>query len=483
MRTCRELGISSVAVFSEADRGALHVRMADEAYCIGPAAAQESYLDIESIIDIGRQAGVDAVHPGYGFLAENPRFAARCAEAGIVFLGPPPEAIEAMGDKTKARAMMAEANVPMAPGTPNAISGFEEAAAACRKIGYPVLVKAAAGGGGKGMRIVESEEDLKSSLEAATREATAAFDDGRVYIEKYLVGPKHIEIQILADSHGNTVHLFERECSIQRRHQKVVEECPSAVISESIRAEMGAAAVRAAEACGYVGAGTVEFLLDGDAFYFMEMNTRLQVEHPVTEMVTGVDLVAEQIRVAEGEKLSLKQEDLRINGHAIECRVYAEDPAAGFLPDSGRLVRHAAPAGPGVRVDAGVDEGSVITVHYDPMISKVVCWGRTRDEAIRRMLRALSEYRIAGLETTIPFCRFVLEHPAFQDGSFTTHFVSDHFDPSMLQSEGSDRDFTAAIGAALAQKTNGKTESSSVDHTGSGWTDWVLQRRRHDRRG
>ncbi len=423
LRTCRERGIRTVAVYSEADRDALHVRLADEAVAIGPAASAESYLAMETVIEAARQTGADAIHPGYGFLSENAAFARAVEEAGIVWVGPPPAAISAMGDKTEARKLMAEAGVPMAPGTPDAIDDPAEAERVAGEIGYPVLVKAAAGGGGKGLRVVER----------ARSEAQNAFGDGRVYVEKYLVGPRHIEIQVLADGHGNVVHLFERECSIQRRHQKVIEEAPSAVLTPELRAAMGEAAVQAATACDYVGAGTVEFLLDANRdFYFLEMNTRLQVEHPVTELITGLDLVAEQIRIAEGEALGYGQDDLTIWGHAVECRVYAEDVPAGFLPAPGPLLRHRPPLGPGVRVDAGVEEGDEVPVHYDPMVAKLCTWARTRDEAIRRMDRALAEYDVAGIRTTIPFCRTVMQNPAFVSGDFDTGYVADHFDPSTL---------------------------------------------------
>jgi len=480
MRTCNELGITSIAVFSEADRGALHVRMADEAYLVGTAPARSSYLNIQAVVDAAVRARADAVHPGYGFLSENPEFAARCREAGIIFVGPPVEAIRAMGDKTEARKLMLAAGVPMAPGTPDAVSTAEDARAAAEAIGFPLLIKAAAGGGGKGMRIVRSYNDLNSSLESATREAAAAFGDGRVYIEKYLERPKHVEIQIMADAHGNVVHLYERECSIQRRHQKIVEECPSPVVDETLRDAMGEAAKKAAQACGYVGAGTVEFLLDGRDFFFMEMNTRLQVEHPVTEMVTGTDLVAEQIHVADGEHLSFSQKDLSMNGHAIECRVYAEDPTLGFLPDPGTVVRHAPPAGNGVRVDSGVDEGSEIPLHYDPMISKVIAWGRTREEAIRRMKRALGEYRIAGVQTTIPFCRFVMDHPAFRDGTFSTHFIDDFFSPDALGGDVRDRNLASAVATALVARRNGAAAEASGVESG-GWSAWAVRRRRNSR--
>ena len=433
MRTCQERGIRTVAVYSEADRDALHVRLADEAVAIGPAASAQSYLVTEKVLEAARQTGADAIHPGYGFLSENAAFARACAEAGITFIGPPPEAIRLMGDKTEARKLMAETGVPMAPGTPDAIDDAEVAEQTASGIGYPVLVKAAAGGGGKGMRVVERAEDFAGAFERARSEAQNAFGDGRVYVEKYLVGPRHIEIQVLADQHDNVVHLFERECSIQRRHQKVVEEAPSSVLTPELRTAMGEAAVQAAKACDYVGAGTVEFLLDADHnFYFLEMNTRLQVEHPVTEMITGLDLVAEQIRIAEGEPLGYRQDDLQIWGHAVESRVYAEDVPAGFLPAPGPLLRHRPPSGPGVRVDAGVEEGDEVPVHYDPMVSKLSTWGRTRTEAIARMDRALGEYDVAGVRTTIPFCRYVMQHPAFVSGAFDTGFVGEHFDAEAL---------------------------------------------------
>ncbi|HEX8387125.1 MAG TPA: acetyl-CoA carboxylase biotin carboxylase subunit [Rubricoccaceae bacterium] len=437
LRTCRERGIATVAVYSEADRTALHVRLADEAVAIGAAPSAESYLVGDRVLAAAKATGADAIHPGYGFLSENAGFAEACAAAGVVFIGPPPEAMRLMGDKTAARRLMQAAAVPMAPGTVDAIDDADEAERVAGEIGYPVLVKAAAGGGGKGMRVVERAEDFAGLFERARSEALSAFGDGRVYVERYLTGPRHVEIQVLADQHGGVVHLFERECSVQRRHQKVVEEAPSAVLTPELREAMGAAAVEAARACGYVGPGTVEFLLDegapgGPAFYFLEMNTRLQVEHPVTEAITGLDLVAEQIRVAEGEPLGYTQADLRIHGHAVECRVYAEDVGAGFLPAPGPLLRHRPPSGPFVRTDAGVEEGDTVPLYYDPMISKVTVWGRTRDEAIARMDRALAEYDVAGVPTTIPFCRFVMQHEAFRSGRFDTGFVDRFLTPDAL---------------------------------------------------
>lgn len=470
LRTCKELGIATVAVFSEPDRAAPHVRLADEAYEIGPAPSNQSYLVIDTILDVARRSRADAVHPGYGFLSENAAFAEACAEAGIIFIGPSPAAIRAMGDKTAARLLMQEAGVPMAPGTPDAIDDADAAARIAGEIGYPVIIKAAAGGGGKGMRVVEQPGDFQRAMALARSEAQSAFGDGRVFIEKYIQQPRHIEFQILADAHGHTVHLFERECSIQRRHQKVIEEAPSAILTPAVRAEMGAAAVRTAQACSYVNAGTVEFLVDAELnYYFMEMNTRLQVEHPVTEWVTGLDLVAEQIRIAEGEALGYTQDDLSLNGHAIECRVYAEDPANNFLPDPGRLLRHAPPSGFGVRVDAGVEQYGEVLIHYDPMISKLTTWGRTRAEAIRRMHRALAEYDIAGVETTLPFCRFVMEHDAFRQGHFSTHFVAQHFDPTSLHTPDPDAERAAALAAVLYCTRQQPTAPASVP-SGNGAT-------------
>nr|BCX00988.1 MAG: acetyl-CoA carboxylase biotin carboxylase subunit [Bacteroidota bacterium] len=430
IRTCRELGIRTVAVYSEADRTSPHVWMADEAYEIGPAPSRESYLRIDRILEVARRARVDAIHPGFGFLSENADFATAVEQAGLIFIGPPAHAIRAMGDKTEARRLMRQAGVPMAPGTLEAVSDAREAREVAEKIGYPILLKAAAGGGGKGMRIVESPDHLDSAFRAASSEAASAFGDGRLYVEKYLLGPRHVEIQILADAHGQVVYLFERECSIQRRHQKVIEEAPSPILTPELRRRMGEAAVRAARQCGYVNAGTVEFLLDREGnFYFLEMNTRLQVEHPVTELVTGLDLVAEQIRIAQGERLGYEQEMLSLRGHAIESRIYAEDPYNNFLPDAGRLLVHRPPSGPGVRVDAGIEEGQEIPLHYDPMIAKLIVWAPTREQAIARMRRALDEYQIAGVATTIPFCRYVMDHPAFQSGDFDTSFVARYWPP------------------------------------------------------
>jgi propionyl-CoA carboxylase alpha chain len=482
LRTCHELGIDTVAVFSDPDRTAPHVRLADEAYRLGPAPASDSYLKMDTIIEVAKECGAEAIHPGYGFLSENADFAEACADAGIIFIGPPPEAIRAMGDKTAARQLMKEAGVPMAPGTTDAIADADRAAKIADDIGYPVLIKAAAGGGGKGMRIVHDPSEFKRSMRGARSEAESAFGDGRVFIEKYIEEPRHVEFQILADQHGSTIHLFERECSIQRRHQKVVEEAPSSILTPEVRQEMGEAAVRAAASCGYTNAGTVEFLVDKDLnYYFMEMNTRLQVEHPVTEWITGIDLVAEQLRVAEGQPLDIEQGDLSMHGHAIECRVYAEDPANQFLPDPGPLHRHAAPSGFGVRVDAGVEQGGEVLIHYDPMISKLTTWGRTRAEAIRRMERALDEYEIAGVTTTIPFCAFAMRHEAFRSGQFSTHFVDDHFDPSALASEDETHDTMAALAATLYRATQEAKEAPVIDDSsanGRAMSPW-RRRQRH----
>jgi propionyl-CoA carboxylase alpha chain len=463
LRSCHERGLDTVAVYSTPDRSAPHVRLADEAYHIGPAEASASYLDQEKIIDVAHRSGADAIHPGYGFLSENADFAEACAEADVHFVGPPPEAIRAMGDKTAARRLMEEAGVPMAPGTTDAVANTEEGEEIAAEIGYPVLIKAAAGGGGKGMRIVHEPENFAGAMDRAQGEAESSFGDGRVFIEKYIEEPRHIEFQILADHHGNTIHLFERECSIQRRHQKVIEEAPSSVLTPAVRQEMGEAAVAAADSCGYRNAGTVEFLVDKDLnYYFMEMNTRLQVEHPVTEWVTGVDLVAEQLRVAQGEELGYTTDDLSINGHAMESRVYAENPASNFLPDPGPLKRHAAPSGFGVRVDAGVEEGGEVLIHYDPMISKLTTWGRNRTVAIDRMIRALDEYEVADMATTIPFCRFAMEHEGFRQGDFTTHFVDEEFDPDALALDDPERDELAALAATLYYARTQEEEAPTI---------------------
>ena len=446
MRSAREMGIKTVAVFSEADRNALHVRYADEAVCIGPAASSQSYLKIDAIIDAAKKTGTDAIHPGYGFLSENAAFADRVVAEKIIFIGPTGDSMRMMGSKLSAKATAEKFNIPLVPGTAKAIESVEEGMQAARKTGFPLLIKASAGGGGKGMRIVHSEKEFEEQMNLAISEATSSFGDGAVFIERYVASPRHIEIQVLGDSHGSVVHLFERECSIQRRHQKVIEEAPSSVLTPSLREEMGACAVRVAKACNYLGAGTVEFLLDEKLnFYFLEMNTRLQVEHPVTEFITGFDLVKEQIKIARGEKISFSQDDLKITGHAIEVRVYAEDPANNFLPDIGRLQSYKIPQGPGVRVDDGYEEGMDIPIYYDPMIAKLITYGADRKEAIQRMIRAIDDYQITGVETTLPFCKFVLGHEAFTSGKFDTHFVRDHFSPDVLKPFLKEEEEVAAI--------------------------------------
>lgn len=462
MRTAREMNIATVAVFSEADRKSPHVRYADEAVCIGPAPSSDSYLRGDKIIQVCKDLHVDAIHPGYGFLSENAVFAKMVQDAGIIFIGPSPEAIEIMGSKLAAKQAASRYNIPMVPGTDTAITDRNEAKTRAREIGYPILIKASAGGGGKGMRVVDHEAAFDEQMDRAVSEAQTSFGDGSVFIEKYITSPKHIEIQVLGDQHGNIIHLFERECSIQRRHQKVIEEAPSISITNEIRTEMGRCAIDVARSCGYYGAGTVEFILDEQGnFYFLEMNTRLQVEHPVTEQITGVDLVKQMIFIAEGKPLTLKQSDLSIKGHAIEVRVYAEDSANNFLPDVGTLHTYVKPDGNGVRVDDGFELGMDIPIYYDPMIAKLITYGSDRDETIRKMIRAIDEYQISGVQTTLPFCRFVMQHPAFVSGSFDTNFVSNHFQPEMLVGEISTDSFelAAIITAHLMSKTDTGAEN------------------------
>lgn len=426
MRACREMGIETVAIYSDVDREALHVRMADEAYPVGPPAARDSYLVGERVLEVAKRSGADGIHPGYGFLAENGDFADACAAAGIPFIGPAGDVMRAMGDKVTARQTMEKAGVPIVPGTTEALSD-DEAIAFSKQIGLPVMVKASAGGGGKGMRLVREEKDLAQAIERARSEALSSFGDDSLYVEKFVEEPRHIEIQVLADAHGNTIHLGERECSIQRRHQKVVEEAPGNGIGRQLRDEMGAAAVAAAEAVGYVGAGTCEFLVDKHgSFYFLEMNTRVQVEHAITEAITGVDIVKAMIRACAGEPLGIDQEGVEINGHAIECRIYAEDPDKKFLPSPGEIEVFRPPDGIGVRVDSGVYQGATVTVHYDPMVAKLVCWGATRDEAIERTRRALSEFVIQGIKTSIVFHQKVMQHPVFRAGRYDTGFIDEH---------------------------------------------------------
>jgi acetyl-CoA carboxylase, biotin carboxylase subunit len=470
MRSCREMGIKTVAIFSEADRHAPFVKYADEAVCIGPPPSNQSYLLGDKIIEVCKTLNVDGIHPGYGFLSENADFATKVKKAGLIFIGPSPEAMNMMGDKLSAKAAVKKYNIPMVPGSAGAISSVAEGKEIALTTGFPLLIKASAGGGGKGMRIVEKIEEFEEQMQLAVSEATSAFGDGAVFIERYVAGPRHIEIQILGDTHGNIVYLFERECSIQRRHQKVIEEAPSSVLTPEIRKAMGECAVNVGKACDYVGAGTVEFLLDENKnFYFLEMNTRLQVEHPVTEMITGLDLVKEQIKVARGEKLSFQQSDLKIQGHSVEVRVYAEDPSNNFLPDIGKLVTYKRPQGLGVRVDDGFEEGMDIPIYYDPMIAKLVTFGKDREEAISRMIRAIDDYQITGVETTLRFCKFVLKHEAFTSGNFDTHFIKHHYTPEMLIEVKEEEEIIAALfgaklmsasKATVAQKTTEENNSS-----------------------
>ena len=426
MRACREMGIATVAVYSEVDRTAQHVRYADEAFLLGPAPATESYLVMEKIIEAAKKSDVQAIHPGYGFLAENPEFAQLVKDNGLIFIGPEPDTIQLLGDKMAARETMIKAGVPIVPGVKQAISSAAEAQKIADEIGYPILLKAAAGGGGKGMRIVRTADDMSQLFKMARSEAKSAFGDDRIYIEKYLERPRHIEFQIMADQHGNVVHLSERECSIQRRHQKVIEESPSPIVDPDLRQRMGDTAVKAARAANYVNAGTVEFLIDQDKnFYFLEVNTRLQVEHPVTEMVTGIDLAKEQIRIAAGERLSFSQDAIQWRGSAIECRIYAEDPENNFLPSIGKIHSYREPNGIGIRVDSGLAKGDTVSMYYDPLISKLIAWGRNRREAIQRMKRALDEYAISGVQTVIPFHQQVMNHPDFMAGNISTHFIDE----------------------------------------------------------
>lgn len=452
MRSAREMGIKTVAVYSEADRNALHVKFADEAYLIGPPPSSASYLVMDKIIEVAQRAKADAIHPGYGFLSENASFAAKVKEAGLIFIGPSAEAIRIMGSKLAAKEAAGKFNVPLVPGTDKPIENVDEAKEIAAKVGYPILIKASAGGGGKGMRIVEAEHELEEQMARAISEAKSSFGDGSIFIEKFITKPRHIEIQVFGDQHGNIIHFFERECSIQRRHQKVVEEAPSGILSPQKRAAMGQAAVEVARSVNYYGAGTVEFIVDDQLnFYFLEMNTRLQVEHPVTEEITGIDLVKLQIKVAEGEALPFKQEDLRIHGHAVEIRVYAEDPANNFLPDTGILKTYVRPQGHGVRVDDGFEEGMEIPFYYDPMIAKLVVHAENREKAIDKMIRAIDEYQITGIETTLGFCRFVMEHEAFRTAQFDTKFVEQYFKPEVLKPNVTEDELSLA--AMLAANT------------------------------
>jgi acetyl-CoA carboxylase biotin carboxylase subunit len=473
IRACRELGIHSVAIYSEADRRALHVLEADEAHCVGPAPSSESYLRIDKILHVARKAEVEAIHPGYGFLAERSPFSRAVTEAGLVFVGPSPETIEAMGDKTEARRRMTEAGVPIVPGVTEAIDKPEDAREIAERLGYPVLLKASAGGGGKGMRVVSTPEELPKAFEAASREALAAFGDASVYLERYLDSPRHIEIQVMGDRTGKVLHFGERECSIQRRHQKLIEEAPSPVVTPSLREEMGAAAVKAAEAVNYLGAGTVEFLFKDGEYFFLEMNTRLQVEHPVTELVYGVDLVELQLRIAAGETLDLDQVGLRPEGHAIECRITSEDPFRGFLPSTGRVDFIRIPGGPGVRWDGGIMDGFEVGLHYDPLLGKLIVHGSTRTSAIRRMARALDEMVIRGVETCIPFHRKVMDEPDFVQGNLSIQYLEDHPDLMTGPEEESLLRAAAATVAILQEKERTRLKfRPPSEGDGTGFSSW-----------
>ncbi len=467
MRSAREMGIQTVAVYSEADRLSPHVLFADEAVLLGPPPSNQSYLLADKIIEACKRLKVDAVHPGYGFLSENATFARTLEREGIILVGPTAESMDKMGNKLAAKQTVLPFGIPMVPGLETAITDIAFAKKRATEIGFPVLIKAAAGGGGKGMRVVENPEEFESQMQLAVSEATNSFGDGAVFLEKYIGSPRHIEIQIMADKHGNTVYLFERNCSIQRRHQKLVEEAPSNILTPEVRKAMGEAAVMVSKACNYHGAGTVEFLVDENLnFYFLEMNTRLQVEHPVTEQITGIDLVKEQIRVAEGHPLSFSQDDLRIQGHSIELRVCAEDPANNFLPDLGKLETYLRPQGLGVRVDDGFEQGMAVPVNYDSMIAKLIVTGRTREEAIQRMIRAIEDYRITGFANTLRFGKWVMEHPLFHSGDFDTKFIDQHFKPEYLEEKRSGEAEAAAILGALLNpesvSVNSELESASV---------------------
>ena len=472
MRTAREMGIKTVAVYSEADRNALHVRYADEAVCIGPPPSSQSYLLGDKIIEVAKEKGAQAIHPGYGFLSENADFSNACAKAGVIFMGPDANAIRIMGDKLAAKHAVKDFDVPQVPGTDGAVEDVTEAKKMAEEIGYPVLIKASAGGGGKGMRVVEDPSQFEEQMERAVSEAVSSFGNGAVFVEKYVTSPRHIEIQILADTHGNILYLWERECSIQRRHQKVVEEAPSSILTPEKRKAMGEAAVSVARSVNYVGAGTVEFIYnDNGDFYFLEMNTRLQVEHPVTEEITGIDLVKEMIYIAEGKAISFKQEDVQMKGHSIELRVYAENPRENFLPDTGNLEVYVRPQGLGVRVDDGFEQGMDIPIYYDPMISKLITYGKDREEAIARMIRAIDEYHIHGVKTTLPFGKFVMKHEAFTSGKFNTHFVQNYFKPELLDElEKDDAEIAAIIAAHLLGVKKDEANPYQVgDHNVSNW--------------
>ncbi|HEV2348743.1 MAG TPA: acetyl-CoA carboxylase biotin carboxylase subunit [Terriglobia bacterium] len=472
MRACREMGIRTVGIYSDADRKAPHVRFADEAHHVGPAPSVDSYLRMDRVLDVARRSGAEAIHPGYGFLAENPGFARACAQAGVVFVGPPVAALELMGSKTASRRAVMKAGLPVVPGTDHNLDSIEEVRRIADEIGFPVMLKASAGGGGKGLRRVASSEDLESAYRNARSEAQNAFNDASIYLEKYIERPRHVEIQLLGDDHGNLIHLGERECSLQRRHQKVMEECPSPLLDENIRQQMGATAVRVGKLAGYTNAGTVEFIVDQNRnFYFLEMNTRLQVEHPVTELVTGVDLVKEQIRIAAGGRLAWKQDDIHMRGWAMECRIYAEDPAQNFFPSPGLITRLKVPSGPGVRDDGGVNAGFNVPLEYDPLLSKLAVWGNDRPEAMARMRRALSEYEVSGIQTNIPFFCRLLDHPEFVAARIDTGFIDRALEGGLLSAnapEDPKAEEAALLAAALHALRKNNLPGARAPQT-SGW--------------
>lgn len=477
MRTAKEMGIKTVAVFSEADRNMPFVRYADEAVCIGPALSAQSYLRADKIIEVAKQTGADAIHPGYGFLSENASFSKAVTDAGLIFIGPSAYSIEMMGSKIGAKQAAKKFNVPMVPGTEEPVTDVAAAKKIASNIGFPILIKASAGGGGKGMRVVNSEEEFEQQMHMAKSEALSAFGNDDVFIEKYVGAPRHIEIQLMGDSHGNYVYLFERECSIQRRHQKLIEEAPSSCLTPDIRKQMGECAVAVARSCNYTGAGTVEFLVDEKLnFYFLEMNTRLQVEHCVTEMITGIDLVKEQINVARGNKLSFTQDDLKINGHSIELRVCAEDPMNNFLPDTGKLEMYQPPKGPGVRVDDGYEQGQDIPIFYDPMIAKLVVHAPTREEAIQRLCRAIDEYYVQGIQTTLEFGKWAVQTEPFRTGNFDTKFIEKHFKPEYLLKESVDAEQVAALLSSFIWQKE-KKQKSAINSTTNVNANWKLRRK------
>lgn len=481
IKACREMGIISVAIYSEVDKNALHVRRADEAYLIGPSPANESYLNKEKIIKLAKEIGADAIHPGYGFVSENPEFIRMVEESGIIFIGPSSKSVMMMGEKTSARRLMKLHNVPIVPGTTEPIQNIEEGKKIAFEIGYPVMLKAAAGGGGKGMRKIDSDDKFEESYNRAKNEALKFFGNDDVYLEKFIEHPKHIEVQILADKFGNYIHLFERECSVQRRHQKVIEEAPSIAVDETTRQKITQAAVKAAKACNYYNAGTIEFLMDKNKdFYFLEMNTRLQVEHPVTEMITGIDLVKQQIRIASGEKLSIKQEDLKIHGHAVECRIYAEDVDNNFAPSIGKIIHHRLTSGPGIRIDRGIDVLSDVPIYYDPILSKVIAWGIDREEALARMRRALGEYQISGVITNIPVFNWILKQKTFLNGTFDINFLDNEFLPLVPgkwkdESSNGYEEIAAILGAILKQKELQTTLANNNIADSNAWRSQIYE--------